>query len=65
MNNQAQILEALKSAEEFLKIVMVYHKDGVLLKGAPQKLKKEFGDCLCIAGGKCSEAIAAIEAERN
>ena len=58
-------LEALRAAEEFLKIVLVYHTEGVLLAGAPKKLKKEFGDALRLAGGKCSEAIAEIEAANN
>jgi hypothetical protein len=63
--NTPKTLEALRAAEEFLKIVLTYHTEGILLQGAPKKLRKEFAEALCIAGGKCSEAIAELEADNN
>ena len=37
-----QMVKALELAEEFLKIVATYHRDGVLLDGAPGQLRGEF-----------------------
>lgn len=56
---------ALESAEEFLKIVAVYHRDGVLLESAPDYLTSEFTDALALAGGKCSEALEHYRISQN
>jgi hypothetical protein len=60
-----QMADALRAAEEFLKIVATYHRDGVLLDGAPDDLLHEFGDCLALAGGKCSEALMRYTVAQN
>jgi len=65
MNTTEQMADALRAAEEFLKIVAVYHSDGALLDGAPDELLREFGECLAVAGGKCSEALTRYTIAQN
>tara|TARA_R100000808_G_C2088343_1_gene109664 strand:- start:332 stop:544 length:213 start_codon:yes stop_codon:yes gene_type:complete len=63
--NIAGMGTALESAEEFLKIILVYFNDGVLLPDAPTDVREEFGKALAVAGGKCSEALAEYKLHQN
>ncbi len=59
-NNHASLVAAVRAAEEFLQIVLVYQADGALLNGAPKKVRDAFTDALCVAGGRCSEALERV-----
>jgi hypothetical protein len=65
MNTIEQMESALISAEEFLKILVVYHRDGVLLPDAPDYVTKEFLNALVVAGSNCTEAINSYRAHKN
>jgi len=60
-----QMVAALESAEEFLRIIATYHIDGVILEDAPDKLQKEFSVTLAKAGGKCSKALERYRISQN
>ena len=65
MKTIAQMEDALIAAEEFLKIVLVYHRDGVVLPDAPLEVAEEFENALVIAGGKCSAALESYRIHKN
>ncbi len=52
-----KVVQSLHAAEELLKILLTYHMEGVLLPDAPADLREKVTDVICVAGGKCSEAL--------